>query len=468
MDNLSIDECIALIKNGKKVEARQVLQNILQSDLHNLKGWYWYVETFDTPEQRVKALRLCLKYNPDNQKVKDAIHTFETKYPQAVKSASISNKSIPHNVQTSKRKNNNKSLWIIGSFFGIGLIGVTCILAVGILLKNPTSVTTISPQSTNVPTFVSTQTNTPAPSTGKWQVSTSKSEFDNSTTVLLSLDAENTIEGWLTITLPTLVLMCREKELNVYVDVGTQSDVEYGLYDKATVRVRFDQNQAFETVANESTDGEALFFQDPHGMINSMLRSSEMVFGFTPFNASPAVMTFDLRDLKNVIEPLKQSCNWNGGYPTVPPLPTIQPTATPLPSGSTLNITGIDNKKWKIEVEKIEVTNSVTAYGETTKAGGQFVLLFLRVTNTGNDPQFFTGSGDVQVRNAEGITYDEDYIASRDATVMYGFPDTPKIQPGDTVQQIVGFDLPLDSAFYLLTSNYLWDKNGQSIKLEIP
>jgi type VI secretion system protein VasI len=351
---------------------------------------------------------------------------------------------------------------------GIGFIGLICVLVIGILLNNPLPGASLPPQPTLTPTLVPTKINTPLPFKGNWQVSTSKSEFDNSTTVLLSLDAENTVEGWLTITLPTLVLMCRETELDVYVDVETQSNVEYGLYEKATVRVRFDNNQAFETIASESTDGEALFFQDPYQMIISMLRSNEMVFGFTPFNANPAVTTFDLRGLENVIEPLKQSCNWNGAYPTVPPLPTIPPTVTPLPSGSALNITGIDNKKWKIEIEKIEVTKSVTAYGVTTKAGGQFVLLFLRVTNTGNDPQFFTGIGNVQVRDAEGVTYDEDSTASTGATIMNGFPDTPIIQPGDTAQQIVGFDLPLNSAFYLLTSNDLWDDNGQSVKLEIP
>jgi type VI secretion system protein VasI len=468
MENLSVDECITLIKNGKKIEARQVLQSILQSDLNNLEGWYWYVETFDTPEQKVMALRFCLKYNPDNQKVKDAIHTFETNYPQAVKSAPIGNKSKLHKVHPSQTNKGNNNLWIIGSVFGVGVIGVVCFLAIGILLNSQSSTIISTPQLIIAPTLVPTQTNTPALFIGKWQVSTSKSEFDSSTTVALSLEAESFIEGWLTIALPTLVLRCKEREIDVYVNVGTQSDVEYGRYDAATVRVRFDQNQAFDTVANESTDGDALFFQDPHGMIIAMLQNSEMVFGFTPFNADPAVTTFDLRGLKNVIEPLKQSCNWNGAYPTVPPLPTIPPTATPLPSGSSLTISRFDNNKWKVEIEKIEVTKSVTAFGSTTIAGGQFVLLFLRVTNIGNDPQVFIGFVNIQIKNAEGIAYDEDIIASGSAAEMYGVPSNGTIQPSDVAQELVAFDLPFDSPFYLLTSSSLADDNGQSIKLEIP
>ncbi len=475
MENISIDECIALIKNGKKVEARQVLQSILQSDLHNLKGWYWYVETFDTPEQRMKALRLCLKYNPDNQKVKDAIHTIETKHPQDIKSTPIGNNSMLPNVQPSKsKKKNNKNLWIIGSVFGVAVIGVICVLAIGILLKNPLSATITAPQSTIAPILVSTQTNAPAPSSGKWQVSTNKSEFDNSTTVVLSLEAESLIEGWLTKTLPTLILRCKEREINVYVNVGTQSNVEYGRYDAATVRVRFDQNQAFNTVANESTDGESLFFQDPHGMIIAMLQSSEMVFGFTPFNADPVATTFDLRGLKNVIEPLKQSCNWNGAYPTTPPTATILPTATipptttPLPSGSSLTVFSLDGSKWKIEIEKIIVTKSVTAFGDTTKADGQYVLLFLKVTNIGNNPQIFSSIGNIQVKNEEGIGYDEELAASNKAADMYGVSYIMTIQPDGVEHVVTAFDLPLDSLLYILTTDHFAEDNGQSIKLEIP
>lgn len=468
MENFSVDECITLIKNGNTAEARQILQSILKSDLHNLKGWYWYVETFDTPEQRVQALRLCLKYNPDNQKVKNAIQIIEKNYPQPVKSISVGAKSTPRTVPSTKNKKNNKILWVIGFVFGAGVMGIICILVIGLFINNPLSTTAPLPQPTIALVFLPTQTNTSMPFTGKWQVSTSKSEFDNSTTVALSLEAENFIEGWLTTTLPTLVLRCQEKEIDVYVNIGTQSDVEYGLYEKATVRVRFDQNQAFETVTSESTTGEALFFQDPHEIIIAMLRSNEMVFGFTPFNADPAVTTFDLRGLKNVIEPLKQSCNWNGAYPTVPPLPTTPPTSTPLPSGSSLTINGFDNNNWKVEIERIEVAKSITAFGSTTKAGGQFVLLILKVTNIGNDPQVFIGFGNLQIKNAAGIAYDEDITVSSPAADMYGIPDSGMIQPSDTAQVLVAFDLPLDSPFYILTSGNLADDNGQSIKLEIP
>lgn len=471
MDSHSLDECIALIKNGKKVEARKLLQDILQSDLQNLNGWYWYVETFDTPEQKLKALRLCLKYNPENQIIKDAIQTFETKHPQTVKNVSDKvNKSTSAKIQNPGSTKSNKNLWILGIVLGIGVVGLICVLAIGIMLSNQLPATVSTPK----PTVAPTRTSTPKPFTGKWQVSTKKSDFDNSTTVTLSLEAENYVEGWLTTTLPYLVLRCKEREMNVYVNVGTQSNVEYGRYDSATVRVRFDQNQAFEMIADESTDGEALFFRDPYGMIMAMLQSKEMVFGFTPFNADPAVTTFDLRGLGNVIEPLKQSCNWNGARPTIPPLPTFPPTATatstptPLPPGSSLTIHGISAGDWKVEIDKIKVAKSVSSYGSTTKAGGQFVLVFLKITNIGNDPDMFSGYAQVQVKDNEGNLYDIETVASLQAADTYGVKYGSMIQPGDSTIRLLAFDLPLNSAFYFLVPGNLADDNGQSIILEIP
>ena len=469
MDSHSLDECIALIKNGKKVEARKLLQEILQLDLRNLNGWYWYVETFDTPEQKLKALRLCLKYNPDNQIIKDAIQTLETKYSQSVKSASV-DKPIQKKIQQPFGKKSNKNLLILGSIFGIGFVGLICVLVIGVLIRNQLPATISTPK----PTIAPTKTSTPKPFTGKWQVSTSKSDFDNSTTVALSLEAENYVKGWLDTTLPTLILRCKEREMNVYIKVGTQVDVEYGLDDAASVRVRFDQNQTFELVADESTDGDALFFRDPYGMIMWMLQSKEMTFGFTPFNADPAVTKFDLRGLSNVIEPLKQSCNWNGARPTIPPFPTFEPTATatntptPLPPGSSLTIHGISAGDWKVEIDKIKVTKSVSSYGSTTKAGGQFVLVFLKVTNIGNDPDMFSGYGQVQTKDNEGNLYDEETVASLQAADTYGVKYGSMIQPGDSTIRLLAFDLPLNSAFYFLVPGSLADDNGQSIILEIP
>jgi len=157
-----------------------------------------------------------------------------------------------------------------------------------------------------------TNSSTPLPkvqSTGKWLVAVDKSSFDDSPTVVLSLAAENSVDGWLDTYLPSLILRCKEKEVEAYVKVGMETDVEYDT-EHSTVRLRFDKDSATTEKLGHSTDGKALFFQSPKSIINAMLAHDTLLFGFTPFNASPVETSFDLRGLKGVIGQLKQACQW--------------------------------------------------------------------------------------------------------------------------------------------------------------
>jgi hypothetical protein len=74
---------------------------------------------------------------------------------------------------------------------------------------------------------------------GKRRVTKSKSQFDDSPTVLLALKAENSIKGWLTTSIPTLFIRCQERRTEVFVATGTQASVESGALDLHTVRLRY-------------------------------------------------------------------------------------------------------------------------------------------------------------------------------------------------------------------------------------
>jgi type VI secretion system protein VasI len=88
-----------------------------------------------------------------------------------------------------------------------------------------------------------------------------------------------------------------------------QPDVEYGMTDSATTRIRFDNEQARTVTMGISTDGEALFLGKSI-TVETLMQHDEMVFGFTPFNSSPVETTFDLRGLSEAIKPLQGACNW--------------------------------------------------------------------------------------------------------------------------------------------------------------
>lgn len=155
-------------------------------------------------------------------------------------------------------------------------------------------------------------TNTPKPTatpvlTGKWQVETEKSSFDDSATVFLTLEANADITGPIGNYRPALLLRCKEKETEAFFDVGMQPDLE-GLSDTATVRLRLDQEKAYTIQAGKSTSGNALFVHDPKPFIEQLLKHKQLVMGFTPFSAAPVETTFDLGGLDEAIKPLREAC----------------------------------------------------------------------------------------------------------------------------------------------------------------
>ena len=211
--------------------------------------------------------------------------------------------------------------------------------------------TTDTPAATSVPTMTTaptvtetpaaTPTDTPTAAGGKWLIRFGTSPLDDSKTVIVNLAADSSVTGWMDTFTPVLYLRCQEHKTEVYVDVGMQINVEYGPSDQATVRVRFDKEQAQALVANESTDRKALFLPNPTQVISAMLKHDQLVFGFTPFNASPVVTTFDLRGLSEVVQPLLDAC-----VPPTPVPPVIVGVGTRLsPNGMGWNVSRVEKAK---------------------------------------------------------------------------------------------------------------------------
>jgi hypothetical protein len=151
-----------------------------------------------------------------------------------------------------------------------------------------------------------------APPTGRWVTRKSFSKMDDSKTVTLSLDANNSISAWPSKTVtPTLLVRCQEGKVDVYVRTGVNPMVESDNLDGATVLLRFDKEPATELVTGKSTDGEALFFLDPKAMIPVMLEHRGMLLRFTPFNSPPQETSFSLRGLVVAIKPLYEACQWS-------------------------------------------------------------------------------------------------------------------------------------------------------------
>ena len=75
----TLNEAIELAKAGKKIEARMLLEPLLQTESRNISAWFWYADTWSDDLQRIKALEQCLECNPDNQKIQQALNVLRVR-----------------------------------------------------------------------------------------------------------------------------------------------------------------------------------------------------------------------------------------------------------------------------------------------------------------------------------------------------------------------------------------------------
>lgn len=148
---------------------------------------------------------------------------------------------------------------------------------------------------------------------GKWKVSTEISPIDDKENVYLTLDANKPVSGWLQRATPSLVVRCQNNKTEVYVVTGMQaatSDIgDYGT-EYHEVTLRYDRDKAKNIRMTGSTDGKALFFSNAVEVAKTMMGHEKLLFEFTPFNANPAMTTFDIGGLKQSIQPLRKVCHW--------------------------------------------------------------------------------------------------------------------------------------------------------------
>jgi hypothetical protein len=143
----------------------------------------------------------------------------------------------------------------------------------------------------------------------QWQVREERSAMDGSKTVTVLREAENDIQGWLEVKKPTLLVRCKERQTDVYVATGMAASVEYGT-DDHTVRLRFDDGAPITQHWSESTANDALFAPNAVQLARRMAKAKTVAFEFTPFDANPAVVRFNLDGLRPHPDTVASACGW--------------------------------------------------------------------------------------------------------------------------------------------------------------
>lgn len=69
----------AMLREGKRIEARTFLTQTLKADPRNVSAWLWLAETLDSDQQRIQALEQCLRINPNNPMAMKALSFFKSR-----------------------------------------------------------------------------------------------------------------------------------------------------------------------------------------------------------------------------------------------------------------------------------------------------------------------------------------------------------------------------------------------------
>jgi hypothetical protein len=195
---------------------------------------------------------------------------------------------------------------------GYGCLGIVVIAIIGSLATSSSPSPSATLGGGANPTIPSAPAVPPRPDSviaaERWTVNRSESEMDGSELVTISVPAERPISTWLSSKLPLIIIRCKERKLEVLALTGSAAHVELYHSDEARVRVRLDEGTPTTQWWNESTDDEAIFAPNPQRLARAMGKAKQLRLEFTPFNASPQVMEFDLGGLRSHLPAVFRTC----------------------------------------------------------------------------------------------------------------------------------------------------------------
>lgn len=127
--------------------------------------------------------------------------------------------------------------------------------------------------------------------------------------VAYELDADQQVRVWTTHVRPTLVMRCLNRKTEVFVYTESPSKIEStdGLH---SVRLTFDAAAASDERWPDSAEHDALFAPDGAALARRISAAHHLRFAFSPHNADPVQVDFDLGDSGSVVSQVAKTCGW--------------------------------------------------------------------------------------------------------------------------------------------------------------
>ncbi len=107
MNDAALNEASLLISTGRILEARKLLEPIIQADPRNIRAWLLEIETWTDPARKRKLMEACLRFNPGEPGILQALASLSDPLSLPVSTpviiqASSPSKSQAHSVYASR------------------------------------------------------------------------------------------------------------------------------------------------------------------------------------------------------------------------------------------------------------------------------------------------------------------------------------------------------------------------------
>jgi hypothetical protein len=144
--------------------------------------------------------------------------------------------------------------------------------------------------------------------TPKW-ARTRQSQWatDGSRTIGFEVEAERDVPVYMDHVRPVLAVRCISRQTEVFVVLRSAPSIERGT-DTHTVRIALDDQPYVEERWLDSSDMHALFSPDGKEFTARIAAAHRLRFGFTPFNAAPAIVDFDVHGFDGPLAAMAKVC----------------------------------------------------------------------------------------------------------------------------------------------------------------
>ena len=124
------------------------------------------------------------------------------------------------------------------------------------------------------------------------------------------LVADHDVPVWQSLVRPVLIVRCLAKTTEVFVVTKSAAAIERDTRQH-TIRLRFDDHEEVPQMWEHSVGHDALFAPDGSAVARQIAGADRMSFTFTPFNAQPTVVKFNVVGFDAQLRPAaRRACGW--------------------------------------------------------------------------------------------------------------------------------------------------------------